>query len=86
MPQTCFLSELLPGEYATVLHNLSQREHKRRLEDLGLTPGCTVSCVFFASAGDPVAYRVRGTLLALRKKDAEKIRVKKGGVPHENKG
>lgn len=77
MPQNCFLSELLPGESAAVLQNLSRGEHKRRLEDLGLTPGCSVSCVFSASAGDPVAYRVRETLLALRKKDAGKIRVRK---------
>lgn len=84
MPQKCFLSELLPGERATVLQNLSRGEHKRRLEDLGLTPGCAVSCVFSASAGDPVAYRVRETLLALRKKDAGKIWVKKGGLSYEN--
>ncbi len=85
MPQKCFLSELLPGEYATVLQNVSRGEHKRRLEDLGLTKGCSVSCVFSASAGDPVAYRVRGTLLALRKKDAGKIWVKKGGDIYANK-
>ena len=84
MLQKCFLSELLPGQNATVLQNFSQGESKRRLEDLGLTPGCSVACVFQASAGDPVAYRVRGTLLALRKKDTGTIWVRKGGTSHEN--
>ena len=71
------LSELMPGQWATVHKILLQGEMRRRLQDLGFTKGCDIKCVFFASSKDPVAYRVRGTLLALRVKDAQGILVKK---------
>ena len=71
------LSDLLPGQRATVYQILSKGEMKRRLQDLGFVSGSDVTCVFFASKNDPVAYRIRGTLLALRKTDAKNILVKK---------
>ena len=77
------LSDLQPGQEAIVQKILSRDDIKRRLEDLGFTKGCKVSCVFCAFAKDPVAYRVRGTLLAIRKKDAKNILMRKGGSTHE---
>ncbi len=77
------LSELLPGQSATVYQILLQGEIKRRLQDLGFIKGCPVSCVFFAASKDPVAYRVRGTLFALRRKDAKNILVKRRREPVE---
>ena len=78
-----YLSELRPGQQATVQAILSRHEIKRRLEDLGLTAGCKVTCVFSAYSKDPIAYRVRGTLLALRKKDARNILIVEGGIANE---
>jgi len=46
-----------------------------RLTELGLTPGCRVTCLYAAASGDPRAYRVRGAVLAIRRRDAAAIEV-----------
>lgn len=48
---------------------------RRRLLDLGFTPGAVVEPVMESAFGrsDPRAYRVRGTLIALRREQAEHI-------------
>ena len=38
--------------------------------DLGFTPGAGVTCLFAAPSGDPRAYMVRGSVIALRRADA----------------
>ncbi|HWR55482.1 MAG TPA: FeoA family protein [Negativicutes bacterium] len=43
---------------------------RRRLMDLGFVPGTKVECLRRSPAGDPTAYLVRGTVIALRKEDA----------------
>jgi len=49
---------------------------RRRFLDLGLTPGTTIFPELQNFFGDPRAYRVRGTLIALRKDQAAMIWVK----------
>lgn len=49
---------------------------RRRFLDLGLTPGTVVMPELKNFFGDPRAYRVRGTLIALRKDQAAQIWVK----------
>lgn len=49
---------------------------RRRFMDLGLTPGTTIYPELGNFFGDPRAYRVRGTLIALRKDQASQIWVK----------
>ena len=49
---------------------------RRRFLDLGLTPGTLIYPELQNFFGDPRAYRVRGTLIALRKDQAEQIWVK----------
>lgn len=49
---------------------------RRRFLDLGLTPGTVISPELKNFFGDPRAYRVRGTLIALRKDQAVQIWVK----------
>ena len=46
-----------------------------RLLDLGFTPGEEVLVTYTAPFGDPIVVRVRGALLALRKREAAWIRV-----------
>lgn len=46
-----------------------------RLLDLGFTPGEEVSVTHSAPLGDPLVIRVRGALLALRKREASWILV-----------
>ena len=48
---------------------------RRRLQDIGLIEGTEVECVQKSPAGDPVAYRIRGALIALRSEDSSNILV-----------
>ena len=66
------LSALRDGQQARVaaLHLM-----RRRVQDLGLVPGTRVTCVRRALSGDPIAYRIRGAVVALRKCDAAQIEV-----------
>ena len=71
------LSELSVGEVSKVL-SLSPRmrgAERRRLMDLGILPGTSVEVEMEAAQGNPVAYRVRGAIIALRKSQAALIRV-----------
>jgi DtxR family Mn-dependent transcriptional regulator len=77
------LSDLKPGEVAEVV--LLEAElrgfTRRRLLDLGLTPNTRVVAHLANAFGDPLAYRVRGATIALRKDQASRILVKKQGQP-----
>ncbi|MBP1932899.1 FeoA family protein [Ammoniphilus resinae] len=46
---------------------------RRRLLDLGLVPNSLIKAVRRSPAGDPTAYRVRGTTIGLRMEEASKI-------------
>ncbi|MDH3223527.1 MAG: FeoA domain-containing protein [Gemmatimonadota bacterium] len=48
---------------------------RRRLLDLGLVPGTVVTARMRSAAGDPVAYEIRGALIALRREQAAVIQV-----------
>lgn len=73
------LSLLLPGETGEVIE-LSLRlrgPERRRLMDLGLLPGTQITAEMSAPGGEPVAYRVRGALIALRREQANMIKISK---------
>ena len=54
----------------------------RRLLDLGLVPGTLVEAELTGAGGDPVAYRIRGALIALRKDQSRWIQVdRRVGAP-----
>lgn len=63
------------GEIVT-LDEAVQGFTRRRFLDLGLTPGTMIYPELKNFFGDPRAYRVRGTLIALRKDQAAQIWVK----------
>lgn len=71
------LAEVAEGEEVRVLgiHPGLQGPQRRRLLDLGLVPGTTVAAELKSAGGDPVAFRVRGALIALRKDQARWILV-----------
>jgi DtxR family Mn-dependent transcriptional regulator len=75
------LTTLRQGQHATIdrLDDALQGFTRRRLLDLGLTPGTTITAEMCSLARDPVAYRVRGTLIALRKEQASHVLVDVGG-------
>lgn len=66
------LADLELGESGRIVR-LSARcrgSERRRLLDLGLIPGTVVAAELCGAGGDPIAYRVRGALLALRRRQA----------------
>ena len=80
MPERVFsLEQLELGERAMV-YDLSNRIHgfsRRRLLDLGLTEGSEIQCELRSIFGDPTAYRIRGSLVALRRDEAKHVFVER---------
>lgn len=75
--QTDTLATLHPGERGIVESLRCTGLTRRRLLDLGMVPGTEVEAAMVSPNGDPVAYQVRGTLLALRREDAESIEIRR---------
>jgi len=48
-------------------------QQRRRLMDLGVVPGSEIIVEMQSIGGDPSAYRIKGALIALRKKQADRI-------------
>ena len=71
MPQT--LDQLPIGGAATVAALSFTGAKRRRMLDLGFIPGAPVSALQATPWGDPVAYGVRGAVIALRREDARRI-------------
>ena len=71
------LAQLRIGEAATVIRisPLCRGAQRRRLLDLGVVPGTVVSAELEGALRDPVAYEIRGALIALRRHQAEWIYV-----------
>jgi len=69
------LSELPQGERGLVLDIYSEDHMRRRLQELGLIQGTKVSCVYKSPLGDPVAFEIRGTVIALRSEDSSLVRI-----------
>lgn len=79
------LADLDPGEEAEVvaIDSECQGFSRRRLMDLGFTPGARLTPALQTFAGDPRAYRVRGTLVALRRDQARQVLVRRAVVSQE---
>lgn len=69
------LADLKPGQHARITDLAFQGEARWRLEDLGFMPGTRVVPELPSPLNDPIAYRVRGALIALRVEQAERIYV-----------
>lgn len=46
---------------------------KRRMLDLGMITDTYIKSIMKSPAGDPIAYQIRGTLIALRNEEASQI-------------
>ena len=73
------LSSLKMGEMAEVIgiSRACRSSERRRLMDLGIVPGTRIQVAFRSPSGDPTAYLVRDTLIALRKEQADMISIRK---------
>lgn len=47
----------------------------RRLLDLGVIPGTRITALYASPAKNPVAYLIRGTVIAFRKEDSRDITI-----------
>ena len=50
---------------------------KRRLIDMGITPGVKVTLHKIAPLGDPLELKLRGYMLSIRRSEAKNITIKK---------
>ena len=64
------LSNLQEGEIATVKRLRSTGSMRRRLQDIGLIEGTRVECLQKSPSGDPIAFLIRGAVIALRSEDS----------------
>ena len=69
------LRELKPGQQGKVTSIGNSGSMKRRIMDMGVTPGVVVKVVKVALLGDPIEVNVRGYELSLRKEEAAQIQV-----------
>lgn len=69
------LTSLKTGEMAIIKSLSADGGIRRRLRDLGMIEGTKVECVLKSPGGDPVAYNVRGAVIALRNEDSDSIMV-----------
>lgn len=69
------LRETKPGQTVTVKKLHGEGAVKRRIMDMGITKGVTITVRKLAPLGDPIEVTVRGYELSLRKADAEMIEV-----------
>ena len=49
---------------------------RRRMLDLGLVKGTKIIPIFKSPSGDPIAYEIRKTLIAIRSEDSKYITLK----------
>lgn len=74
--KTYTLGEMKVGARGIILSTKGPEEIRSRLLEMGLLEGSGVELVHEAPfGGDPIAVRVRGTLLALRRNEANYVEV-----------
>jgi DtxR family Mn-dependent transcriptional regulator len=79
------LLDLEPGQAGRVvdISPACRGSQRRRLLDLGVVRGTEIVPELVSAGGDPVGYRIRGALVALRREQAEWVRIEKLPAPAE---
>lgn len=77
------LDQLKPGESGVIRAVGGQGALRRRLLEMGLTPGTRVMVQKTAPSGDPIEIHIRGYQLTLRKEDAAEIELLTGDTAQE---
>jgi ferrous iron transport protein A len=76
------LNDLAVGQSARITRLDADAGFGRRLLDLGFTVGERVACLFSAPSGEPRAYLLCGTVIALRRENAKGVIIARcGGDP-----
>ena len=80
MSQIVNLRQMQVGQQGKIAAVEAFGEMNRRIRDMGLIPGTTVSIVGRAPLKDPVALRLSGVTISLRNSEADFIKVDLAGV------
>lgn len=67
------LKEMKPGEQGKIISIGEKGPMRRRIMDMGITPGADIKVVKAAPLGDPIEVTIRGYELSLRKEEASQI-------------
>ena len=68
-----YLNTFIVGEHGKVKKIEAEGKIKRRLFDMGVTPGTEIVLKKLAPLGDPIEVTIRGYELTLRKDEANKV-------------
>lgn len=71
----CTLSDVPLGSICKVKKINNDINIKRRFYDIGLIPQTEIISLFKSPLGDPTAYLIKGSIIAIRKEDAKKVEV-----------
>lgn len=80
MSQIVSLRQMHVGQQGKIATVEALGEMNRRIRDMGLIPGTTVSVVGRAPLKDPVALRLSGVTISLRNSEADYIKVDLSGA------
>ena len=80
MSQIVNLRQMQVGQQGKIAAVEAPGEMNRRIRDMGLIPGTTVSIVGRAPLKDPVALRLSGVTISLRNSEADFIKVDLSGA------
>ncbi len=69
------LNNLKTGQTGIVKSLNNEAAERRRLFDLGILPGTKIENVMPSPLGDPIAYRVRNSVIALRREQARLVEI-----------
>jgi Fe2+ transport system protein FeoA len=75
-PDSLPLSDLRRGRSATVIEIVGDDELSQRLASAGLWPEVRIESLGRAPFGDPLLFRLHGYRLALRRAEAQRVRVR----------
>lgn len=70
------LTDIHPGDWGIVTGFSHHTDLRRRFQDLGIICGTKIKCISKSPLGDPTAYLIRRTVIALRSTDASQIYVR----------
>jgi len=74
--QEKILSKINLDEEVRVVEIDAEGELRRRFFDLGIIKNTIIEPLYISPFGDPKAYLIRGTVIAIRHDEANKIRVR----------
>ena len=75
--QQLSLAQTQTGEIVRIAGLETDGPMRRRLQDIGFTAGTSVQRLQSGPAGDPTAFYIKRTVIALRREDSARILVEK---------